>query len=192
MYALQGQLTDEMIAAAIADELESTQQILLIAMAMAAVFILLLILSMIRKHRKNKAEGRRSNLILSLIVSILPIAAFAGIIGVVLTRQDTLQADQEHADEWHVITSEIVDVKKEEKTSQKKKKRNGKTYYEEYVDTYYYAFVKDFSDRVSISSSEYTELEAGEPVYAVVDYQGEIVILYSMDEYEYSGSRLSS
>ncbi len=192
MYALEAQLTDEMIAAAIADQLESTQQILLIAIAMIAVFILLVVLSAFRKYRRNKAEGRKSNLVLSLVVSILPLAVFGGIIGVVLTRQDSLQTDQEHADEWHVVTSEIVDVKKEEKTSQKKKKRNGKTYYEEYTDTYYYAFVKGFDDRVSISSSDYVSLAAGEPVYTVVDYQGDIVLLYSMEEYEYLGTRLGS
>lgn len=190
MYAIQGQLTDEMIAEAIAENLARTEKVLMIAIAMAAAFVLLTVFAAIRKHKQNKRSGRKSNLVVGLIASILPVVVFGGIIGVVLTRQGTLETDKEHAEDWHVITSEITDLDTEEKTTQRKKKRNGRTYYEEDTDTYYYASVKGVSDRASISASDYSSYSVGESVYVVIDYKGEIALLYSMEDYEYSGSKL--
>lgn len=195
MILLQTQLSDEMITEAIAASQSTQAKVLTAGIAMLAFFVILMIVfSLLKSRRRRKDETKRSfgKSLVSMIAMVIPIIVFGGIFLVMFKAQDNLKTDSAHADEWHVVVSEITDLDEEEKTTRKKKKRNGRTYYEEYTDTCYYASVKDFSSPESISYSDYSSWETGDKVYVVVDYKGNIALLYPLDEYKYAGNRLQS
>ncbi len=194
MLALQIDLTDTIIQEAITQELENTQTVVWAVIGMIALFILLLVGKMIMTRIKNRDQEESPKKPITVIISLIAVVAVIGFFAVMLTSMKGVltsnKTDQEHASEWHVEETKITKLEKNEHVT-KKKRKNSRTYTER-TSVYYYAQVEGFNGSWSISSTDYASFTEGEDVYVVVDYSGDVVLIYSMDEYSYTGSKLQN
>lgn len=195
MILLQTQLTDEMIAEALAETAQAKSTMITIVIGMVCLFILLIVITTIIKSKRRQRDGERMSAgkkILIAIVILIPIGSFGSMLPILLLAGQDHKEDAGHIDEWHVVQTTISDLEEHKQvTKSRHKKANGRYETKESVTYYYHAYADGVGSLCEISKSEYESWNEGDAIYAVVDYEGNLADVYSCDEYSYVGSRLS-
>lgn len=193
---LQTQLTDEMIAEALAQASQTKSKMITIVIGMICLFILLTAISTFVKSKRRHHEGRTMSTrkkILTVIVFLIPLCVFGSMVPILFMAATDQKEDSAHIDEWHVVETTISRLKEDKQvTKHRRKKANGRYETSETVTYFYYAYADGVGSSCEISKADCEGMAEGDAVYAIVDYEGNLADVYHCGKYSYTGERLET
>ncbi len=196
MILLQTQLTDEMIAEALAQAAKTESKMIIIVAAMIGIVLLAIILKTIGTIKRRQQNGEvmsTGKKILTVIVVLIPIGIFGSMLPLLLLAGQDNKEDSQHIDEWHVVETTISRLEEDKHvTKHRRKKANGRYETKESVTYYYHAYAAGVGSFCQISKAEYDGMAEGDVIYAIVDYEGNLADIYHCGKYEYTGGRLEA
>lgn len=192
----QTELTDEMIAEALAQAAQAKSTMITVVIGMLCLFILLTAISTFAKNKRRQREGRTTSAgkrILTVIVFLIPLCVFGSLVPILFMAGADHKEDSAHIDEWHVVETTISRLEEDKQvTKHRRKKANGRYETKEKVTYFYYVYAEGVGNRCEISKADYEGMAEGDAVYAIVDYEGNLAGIYHSGKYEYTGDRLKA